>query len=160
MPVLATIGYEKAHPSDFLATLRAARVEVVVDVRAVPNSRRRDFARGPLAAALAVAGIRYAHLPALGTPKPGRDAARAGDRAGFERVMAAHLDGEEAQADLARLAGIAAAETACLLCLEADPARCHRSLVAERLARRMEVEVRHLFVRPGAASQEELPGLP
>ncbi len=155
MPVmtrkLATIGYEKARREDFIATLAEAGVEVVVDVRAVPRSRRREFGREPLSAALAQAGLGYVHLPGLGTPKAGRDAARGGDRAAFERIMAAHLDGAEARADLERLAAIAAESTACLMCLEADAARCHRSLVAERLGRIMSVDPCHLSVRPGAA---------
>jgi uncharacterized protein (DUF488 family) len=72
-----TIGYEGTTQGEFVAALQAARVERVIDVRAVPNSRRPGFSKTPLRNALAEAGIDYVHLRALGTPADGRAAARA-----------------------------------------------------------------------------------
>jgi len=66
-----TIGYESATVPEFLEALRAAGVEQVIDVRAVPNSRRPGFSKTPLRNALAEAGMDYVHLRALGTPAAG-----------------------------------------------------------------------------------------
>jgi uncharacterized protein (DUF488 family) len=128
---LFTIGYEGAAPGAFLASLRAAGVATLVDVRAVANSRKAGFAKRALSAALAEAGIGYDHLPALGTPAAGRQAARAGQTATMHRIFRAHMAGTEAQAALAALSARARREPVCILCFEADPARCHRTLVAE-----------------------------
>src|ERR1700751_6123716 len=97
--VLATIGYEGASAEAFDATLENAGIELVVDVRAVAVSRRRGFSKSSLAARLEAAGLRYVHLRGLGDPKPGRDAARAGDLARFRAVFSAHLETEGAQGD-------------------------------------------------------------
>ena len=87
-----------------------------------------------------VATIGYEHLPALGTPAAGREAARSGRPAVMRRIFAAHLSGTEAQAALAGLREQARHEKVCLLCLEADPAHCHRTLVAEAVG----LPIRHL----------------
>ena len=73
-----TIGYESATVAEFLAALKEAGVQRVIDVRAVPNSRRPGFSKTLLRNELAEAGIDYVHLRALGTPADGRAAARAG----------------------------------------------------------------------------------
>jgi uncharacterized protein (DUF488 family) len=137
---IATIGYETATPTSLIAALRAAGVARVVDVRALANSRKPGFAKRALSAALAEAGIGYDHLPALGTPAAGREAARSGRPEVMRRIFTAHLAGVEPQAALAGLRAQAGRERVCLLCLEADPARCHRTLVAEAIG----LPVRHL----------------
>lgn len=124
-----TIGYEGATMADFLATLTAAGVERVIDVRALPLSRRPGFSKSTLAASLAEVGIGYVHLKALGTPKPGRDAAKRGDRATLETVYAGQLELPEAQAQAAQMLDLAAEQPSALLCFERDPAICHRSLL-------------------------------
>jgi uncharacterized protein (DUF488 family) len=129
-----TIGYERATPAALIAALRDAGVRRVVDVRALANSRRPGFAKRALSAALDEAGLGYTHLPALGTPPAGREAVRAGRPEDMRHIFARHLAGTEAQAALAALAADARREPLCLLCLEADPRRCHRSLVAEAVA--------------------------
>lgn len=142
---LATIGYEGATVRTFLEALQAEGVELLVDVRAVASSRRAGFAKTRLAANLQEVGIEYLHLRGLGTPSEGRAAARAGDHAGLRTIYLAHLATPAAQADLEALAGIVrAGRRACLLCLEADPAHCHRSMVAAALAELVPIEVRHL----------------
>jgi uncharacterized protein (DUF488 family) len=83
---LATIGYEKATQADVIGRLKSAGVEVVIDVRAVPSSRRAGFSKTILAGSLHDAGIDYVHLRALGTPKPGRDAARKGHTAEMHAI--------------------------------------------------------------------------
>ena len=67
-----TIGYEATTMAEFLAALKEAGVERVIDVRALPLSRRPGFSKSPLRATLAEAGIDYFHLKALGTPSEGR----------------------------------------------------------------------------------------
>jgi uncharacterized protein (DUF488 family) len=145
MRTLATIGYQAATMADFLEALRAARVEVVVDVRAVTSSRRPGFAKSALAAHLAGAGIDYLHLRGLGTPAEGRAAARAGRYDELRTVYGRHLATAGARADMDALAGLVrSGRRACLLCFEADPAHCHRSLVADALAATVPVRVTHL----------------
>lgn len=146
VPVLHTIGYEKAVLGAFIAALRAAGVTTLIDVRETPYSRRKEFSRSPLAAALIDDGIAYVHLHGLGNPKPGRDAARAGRHDEYIRIFTAHLEGREAQADLARAAEIAAPGGACLMCYERDARNCHRSMVAEALRRRAGLTVVDLKV--------------
>lgn len=124
-----TIGYEGSTMAGFLAALTAAGVAQVIDVRALPLSRRPGFSKTSLAASLAEVGIGYVHLKALGTPKPGRDAAKKGDVATLEAVYSAQLDLPEAQAQAARMLALAAARPSALLCFERDPRHCHRTLL-------------------------------
>lgn len=126
-----TIGYEGATQAELVAALRAAGVEQVVDVRAVPLSRKPGFSKNVLAAGLAEAGIGYVHLKALGTPSEGREAARKGRHDVLERVYAAQLETPEAAMQAAQLVEVAAEKPSALLCFERDPARCHRTLLRE-----------------------------
>jgi uncharacterized protein (DUF488 family) len=142
--VVFTIGYEGATPDRLIATLREAGVTTLVDVRELANSRRPGFAKRALSEALGRAGIGYTHLRVLGTPAEGRVAARAGRSAEMRRIFGARLAGTEAQAAVAALAGQAGRERICLLCLEADPAQCHRSLVAEAVSLAGKLGVTHL----------------
>jgi uncharacterized protein (DUF488 family) len=142
---VATIGYEDATVQRLLYALREAGVELLVDVRAVANSRRPGFAKTRLAENLGTVGIDYLHLRALGTPAEGRAAARAGRHDELRAVFTEHMATPAAQAELETLAGLVrAGRRVCLLCLEADPAHCHRSMVAAALAERVPIEVVHL----------------
>ena len=152
MRTIATIGYEGATVQTFLDALRAAGVELVVDVRAIAGSRRPGFAKTRLAGNLHEAGIEYLHLRGLGTPAEGRAAARAGRHGEMHAIFREHLTTDAARADLDVLAGIVrAGRRACLLCLEADPAHCHRSLVAQALGELVPVRVEHLSPLAGEA---------
>ena len=124
-----TIGYEGATQPDLIATLVAAGVKVLADVRAVPLSRRPGFSKNVLAAGLKEAGIDYVGLKPLGTPPEGREAARRGDHARLGSVYAGQLELPEAMAAAAQLAAMAAERPTALLCFERDPAGCHRSLL-------------------------------
>src|SRR5437764_12808379 len=97
-----TIGYEKFRVQDFIAALHLARVEMLIDVRDVPLSRKRGFSKTALAAVLEKNGIAYAHLKGLGDPKPGREAARAGQYDHFRRIFGNHMVTQVAQRDLGR----------------------------------------------------------
>ena len=124
-----TIGYEGATMDAFLAALTAAGVRRVIDVRALPLSRRPGFSKSTLAASLKAAGIDYVHLKPLGTPKRGRDAAKKGDVATLTAVYEAQLELPEAQAAAARMLDLAAETPSALLCYERDPCHCHRTLL-------------------------------
>ena len=124
-----TIGYEGATQSEFLAALKSAGVERVIDVRAIPNSRRPGFSKTPLRNALAEVGIDYVHLRALGTPADGRSAARAGKHEELERIYADQLELPEAIVQAAQMIDLATEKPSALLCYERDPKCCHRTLL-------------------------------
>lgn len=136
MPPLHTIGYERASSAELVAALTGAGVELLVDVRAIAASRRAGFSKSVLRATLEAAGIAYLHLRELGTPKAGREAARAGRCDEMRDIFARHLEEPAAVAAFERLAEETAARRACLLCFEADPSCCHRQVLAARLVAR------------------------
>lgn len=140
---LFTIGYEGVTQSEFVAELRRAGVARVIDVRALPLSRRPGFSKTPLRAALSEAGIGYVHLKALGTPPEGREAARRGRIADLERIYAGQLALPEALAAAAQLRDLVAEKASALLCYEREPAGCHRSMLIREVL--PEAEVTHLF---------------
>lgn len=129
--ILSTIGYEGATLPEVVGRLRAAGVEVVLDVRAVAASRRAGFSKGVLRASLEAEGIGYEHLRGLGTPKPGREAARKGRISEMEAIFADHMGTPEARDALARAVALARERRAALLCFEADAAGCHRRVVGD-----------------------------
>lgn len=136
---LFTIGYEGTTVPEFLAALQNAGVQRVIDVRAVPNSRRPGFSKTPLRNALAEAGIDYVHLRALGTPAEGRAAARAGRDTDLKRIYAGQLELPEAMAQSAQMLDLAAEKPSALLCYERDPVHCHRTLLIDAVAKDAEV---------------------
>ena len=138
-----TIGYEGATVGEFVAALQKAGVKRVIDVRALPLSRRPGFSKTPLKGALEEAGIEYIHLKALGTPSEGRTAARAGRHGDMARIYAGQLELPEAMAQSAQMLALAAEKPSALLCMERDPEHCHRSLLLQAVAE--EAEVIHLF---------------
>jgi uncharacterized protein (DUF488 family) len=129
-----TIGYEGTTVPEFIAALKAAGVERVIDVRALPLSRRPGFSKTPLSCALAEQGIEYVHLKALGTPAEGRTAARAGRHADLERIYAGQLELPEAMAQSAQMLELAREKPSALLCMEREPAHCHRTLLLQAVA--------------------------
>lgn len=138
-----TIGYEGATVSEFIAALQRARVERVIDVRALPLSRRPGFSKTALRGALEEAGIEYVHLKALGTPSEGRTAARAGRHSDMARIYAGQLELPEAIGQSAQMLGLVREKPSALLCMERDPAVCHRTLLIHAVA--ADAEVVHLF---------------
>lgn len=138
-----TIGYEGTTIPDFVAALKGAGIERVIDVRALPLSRRPGFSKSPLRAALGEAGIDYVHLKALGTPAEGRAAARSGRHADLERIYAGQLELPEAMMQSAQMLELAREKPSALLCMERDPAHCHRTLLLSSVAN--DAQVIHLF---------------
>ena len=130
---LCTIGYEGEPQAAVIDRLKAAGVKVLADVRAVAASRRAGFSKTVLGSSLAEAGIEYVHLRDLGTPKAGRDAARAGRIGEMRSIFADHMQEPPSQLAFERLREIAKDRPTALLCFAADHAGCHRAVLAERL---------------------------
>ena len=141
---LATIGYESAPQARVIEALKAAGVDVLIDVRAVAASRRAGFSKGLLSSSLQDAGIDYVHLRELGTPKEGRIAARRGRTAEMRAIFEAHMAEPAAQLQLAQAVEIARGRKAALLCYEADHRGCHRSIVVERMCEVADFRVENL----------------
>lgn len=142
---LFTIGYEGRQLDDLIDTLRRHRVERVVDVRELPLSRRKGFSKTGLGTSLEGAGISYEHIKPLGTPKPLRDMYKSGRVAEGEAGYREHLHGV-AHPYLAELAdSVEDGPVSCLLCYEAKPDECHRSVIVEGLSELIaELQVEHL----------------
>jgi uncharacterized protein (DUF488 family) len=137
MPTLWTIGYERLLPPELVAELAAAGVERVIDVRHRPQSRRPGMSKTRLGDLLGRHGIAYEHRKALGTPPDLRHDFHAGRleqaRAGYRR----HVE-ETAPGALDELADeLPSGPRTALLCLEAEPAGCHRRVVCELLGERV-----------------------
>ena len=142
MPTLYTIGYEGATVASFQEAMRQAKVDLLIDVRAIAGSRRPGFAKTRLAANAGEVGAEYLHLRALGTPAEGRAEARAGRHEAMKRIFRRQLATPEAQAELELAADLVRqGRRVCLLCLEANAEHCHRSLVAAALAERVPATV-------------------
>jgi uncharacterized protein (DUF488 family) len=141
-----TFGYEGLSLEAFIGRLKGAGARTVIDVRANPLSRKPGFSKRAFSATLHVADIIYAHIPAMGCPKPVRDRyKRDGDWAAYTRGFLTHLDGQTAA--LAELARIAGRSPSCLVCFEADYTRCHRTYVARAAGRVDRLPVIHLTDR-------------
>ncbi len=124
---------------EFIAALEAAGVKRLIDVRALPLSRRPGFSKTPLSGALAEAEIDYVHLRALGTPAEGRSAARSGRHADMARIYAGQLELPEAMVQAEQMLELAREKPSALLCFEREPAHCHRSLLLKAVAAGAEV---------------------
>lgn len=144
---MLTIGYEGCTISDVLAELKAAGVKLLIDVRAVPQSRKPGFSKRQLAAGLDEHGIAYVHLQGLGTPKAGRVAVRAGHPERMEQIFREHMRSDRAQVELAQARELTRQKRACLLCFERDPMHCHRHLVAEMISANTAQPILHLHPR-------------
>ncbi len=131
--VIYTVGYEGLALDEFLQQLRLARVQIVVDVRDVPLSRKRGFSKTALAAALDASGMEYLHVRSLGCPKAIRERYRTNrDWNAYTAAFLQHL--REQAAAVSELAAVCAGRATALLCYEADAGFCHRAYVARAAA--------------------------
>jgi uncharacterized protein (DUF488 family) len=136
IPPLATIGYEASTLPRVIEALRAARVELLLDVRAVASSRKAGFSKTLFGNSLEAEGIGYRHLRDLGTPKAGRQAARAGRTGEMHAIFNAHMQTDAAQAALEQAIEASRERRTCLMCFEADWRCCHRAIVADLMTAR------------------------
>ncbi len=144
MQPLATIGYEGSTQGEVIARLKAHGVELLLDVRAVASSRKAGFSKTLLSAGLEEAGVAYLHLRDLGTPKEGRQAARAGRTGEMRRIFQNHMETEASQAALGVALEAAARRRTCLLCFEREHHECHRAILADMMSGRSGARVEHL----------------
>ena len=146
--VLYTIGHSTRSLEEFLALLAAHEIEALVDIRTIPKSRHNpQFDRERLPPALARAHVRYAHLKALGGLRhPAKDSVNLGWRNASFRGFADYMGTVEFESGLSRLEATAARRRTAIMCAEAVPWRCHRSLVADALVLRG-WRVRHIQSR-------------
>jgi uncharacterized protein (DUF488 family) len=154
-----TIGYEGSSIDNFITTLQQAGVKVLIDVRDVPLSRKRGFSKTSLAAHLEANGISYVHLRGLGDPKPGREAARAGQYSLFRRIFGHHMETETAQRDLEKAVELVKKHPSTLMCFEKEHCQCHRSIVASHIIDLTGMSAHNLVVNEAPVC-EELPYQP
>ena len=135
MPVVMTVGHSNRTWNDFLELLRAHGVKRVVDVRSIPKSRRNpQFNRTTLSTKLRTAKIGYVHLRKLGGLRHARrDSPNMGWRNASFRGFADYMQTSEFEAGLHRLMKLAGQKRSAIMCAEAVPWRCHRSLIADAL---------------------------
>lgn len=142
VPHLVSVGYEGRDAQELIATLVACDVQVLVDVRLTPLSRKRGLSKTALASALEVAGIRYVHHRELGNPKDNRDSFRKGTLAS-RRLYRQILEGADATDALRHVSELLDEGVVALLCFERDHSACHRGMVAEVLSEHRELMLVH-----------------
>ncbi len=142
---LYTIGHSTRSIDELVEALQSFAVALLVDVRTIPRSRHNpQFGADTLPAALTERGIRYLHLPALGGLRHARkDSSNTGWRNASFRGFADYMDSDAFEAGLSELHRLASANTVAIMCAEAVPWRCHRSLIADVLVVRG-AEVEHI----------------
>jgi uncharacterized protein (DUF488 family) len=145
---LATIGYEASTLPRVIQSLQAASVDLLIDIRAVASSRKAGFSKTLLGASLEAEGIGYRHLRDLGTPKAGRQAARAGRTAQMQSIFNAHMQTDAARGALEQAIEASRDRRVCLMCYEADWRCCHRAIVADLITARTGASVVHLHPEP------------
>lgn len=128
-----TVGYEFVTQAELIAGLQAHGVRQLIDTRDVANSRRAGFSKKLLAASLDEAGITYLHLRALGTPKAGREANRAGRMQEFWAIYERAFQEPAAQLALLEAEELCRAAATALLCFCGDASHCHRDRIARAL---------------------------
>jgi uncharacterized protein (DUF488 family) len=140
-----TIGHSTRPIEQFIEILKAHGVKRVIDVRTIPRSRHNpQFNREPLAASLRSSGIAYTHIKKLGGLRhPAKDSTNLGWRNSGFRGFADYMQTPDFEAALARAIKLAKTKPSALMCAEAVPWRCHRSLIADALKVR-KIPVKHI----------------
>ncbi|WP_223531432.1 DUF488 family protein [Pseudomonas sp. GL-R-19] len=142
-----TAGYEGLTIDAFIARLKQAQIDKVLDVREYPLSRKKGFSKKAFAECLAAAGISYEHSPPLGCPKPIRNRYKEdGDWSVYSRDFRAYIRTQASV--LSSLVSSVAEQRICMVCYEADASFCHRSLIAEA-AQELEssLQAKHLPIK-------------
>jgi uncharacterized protein (DUF488 family) len=133
---LFTVGYESTSIDQFVEFLAKKDIEIIVDVRKNPVSRKKGFSKNRLAQNLAEKGIEYMHLPSLGMPIEWRRKAKAKiitRQKMFQEYTKKILPKERKDINLIRQ--LLREKNTCLLCFEADPSDCHRRNVSDEVRR-------------------------
>jgi uncharacterized protein (DUF488 family) len=134
-PLVLTIGHSTRPLEDFINLLKAHKIKMVIDVRTVPRSRHNpQFNVDRLSGILSAAGIGYEHMSGLGGLRHARsDSPNMGWRNSSFRGFADYMQTEEFEKNLQKLIHLVQHKRICLMCAEAVPWRCHRSLIADAL---------------------------
>jgi uncharacterized protein (DUF488 family) len=147
MKQLFTIGYEGTTLNAFLALLDEAHIDILLDIREIPVSRRKGFSKKALRDALASADVAYRHERQLGSPREIRHKLREdGDYKAFFRKFNVHL---KKHADLLLSLADELSGNVALMCYEKDHTQCHRSTVGSALAGITGLTLKHLEVDTG-----------
>jgi len=135
---ISTVGHSTHSIEDFIGILQAHGIRQLVDVRTMPRSRRvPQFNKENLPASLRAADIFYRHMPGLGGLRhPQRDSTNTGWRNTSFRGYADYMQTREFRANLEELIDVAGRVPTAIMCAEAVPWRCHRSLIADALVAR------------------------
>ena len=154
-----TIGHSTRTIDGFIKLLRHYEVKLLLDVRTVPKSRHvPHFNAETLARSLEAQEIEYCHLKQLGgLRKPAKDSLNTGWRNLSFRGFADYMQTAEFQKALAEALQLASAKRAALMCAEAVPWRCHRSLIADALLSLHAAEVLHIISETGVQSHSLTP---
>lgn len=157
--LIYTIGHSTRALAEFQQLLKQHRVELLLDVRTVPRSRHvPHFNSETLARSLEIQGIEYRHHKELGgLRKPVKDSINPGWRNSSFRGFADHMQTSEFQKTLAEVVELASTKRVALMCAEAVPWRCHRSLIADALLAFYRLEVRHIISETGLRIHELTP---
>lgn len=139
-----TVGYEGRKIGDFLATLLALRISVLVDVRDSASSRKLGFSSAMLKRLSEKVGIEYRHFPSLGVPSERRDAFRRLDTVPEARRWYRDRCSENPDDALPALVELCRDGHTALLCYERDVRYCHRQPLAQILSEMTDLEVHHL----------------
>jgi len=141
-----TLGHSTRPIDEFIGLLRAYQINLLIDVRTVPRSRHNpQFNTDVLAQSLREAGIRYRHLPELGgLRKPKKGSINDGWRNASFRGYADYMQTDEFSAALEELMADSRLRPTAIMCAEAVPWRCHRSLIADALVSR-DWDCRHIM---------------
>lgn len=151
--MLFTFGYEGLNIDSFIARLKETGIKTIIDVRELPLSRKKGFSKNSFATYLHSAGIAYAHMPALGCPKPIRNAYKINSNwSEYTKEFNTYLATQTSA--IKELSKISRSTSACLICFEADFNLCHRSLIARACQKESGVKITHITAKTTIA---ELP---
>ena len=158
---ILTMGHSTLPIKDFLQILGDNGAPRVVDVRSIPHSRQNpQFDRRALISALVKARVPYHWMPSLGGLRPAmRDSVNVGWRSTSFRGYADYMQSDEFAGALEELIALASVAQVCLLCAEAVPWRCHRSLLADALTARG-LDVEHIMYKASGDSTRNHHSLP
>jgi uncharacterized protein (DUF488 family) len=137
-PLICTVGHSTHTLEEFAGLLKRNSVTHILDVRTVPRSRRNpQFNKDALPASLALEGVAYTHLPKLGGLRRTQpDSVNTGWRNASFRGYADYMQTDEFSENVDNVMELASLERCALMCAEALPWRCHRSLIADALVLR------------------------
>ena len=145
---ILTIGYSTRTPNEFIDLLKTCGVTLLVDVRSVPRSRHNpQFAKETLPNLLKLAGVKYVHMPNIGgLRRPKHDSINTAWRNKSFRGYADYMQTKDFTENLLNLIALAKENRLVVMCAEALPWRCHRSLIADALLIRS-VKVEHILTK-------------